>query len=241
MARKAHPQRIRLLLADDHPIVLDGIRSHLRAQPEFEIVGQAANGHEAVQKAKALLPDVVLMDITMPQMNGLEATSHLRKEVPGTKVLILTMHDSKEYISQMIRMGARGYLLKDGSPAELVRAIKAVHAGEVVFASSVSKVLAEVMVNGRRSIEPPPSLTCREREVLTHIAEGLLNKQIADKLGIGVRTIETHRERIMRKLEIHTVAGLTKYAIQEGLTSLRAPAPSGETLEACQPLAFAAF
>jgi two-component system, NarL family, nitrate/nitrite response regulator NarL len=221
MARKAHVQRIRLLLADDHPIVLDGIRSHLRAQPEFEIVGQAANGLEAIQKAKALLPDVVLMDITMPQMNGLEATSHLRKEVPDTKVLILTMHDSKEYIAQMLRMGARGYLLKDGSPAELVRAIKAVHAGEVVFAASVSKVLAEVMVNGRaRPIEPPPSLTCREREVLTHIAEGLLNKQIADKLGIGVRTIETHRERIMRKLEIHTVAGLTKYAIAQGMTTM---------------------
>jgi two-component system, NarL family, nitrate/nitrite response regulator NarL len=212
MARKAHVQRIRLLLADDHPIVLDGIRSHLRAQPEFEIVGQAANGLEAIQKAKALLPDVVLMDITMP---------HLRKEVPDTKVLILTMHDSKEYIAQMLRMGARGYLLKDGSPAELVRAIKAVHAGEVVFAASVSKVLAEVMVNGRaRPIEPPPSLTCREREVLTHIAEGLLNKQIADKLGIGVRTIETHRERIMRKLEIHTVAGLTKYAIAQGMTTM---------------------
>ena len=221
MARKAHFQRIRLLLVDDHPIVLDGIRSHLLAQPEFEIVGQAANGLEAIQKAKALLPDVVLMDITMPQMNGLEATSHLRKEVPGTKVLILTMHDSKEYIAQMLRMGARGYLLKDGSPAELVRAIKAVHAGEVVFAASVSKVLAEVMVNGRaRSIEPPPSLTCREREVLTHIAEGLLNKQIADKLGIGVRTIETHRERIMRRLDIHSVAGLTKFAIANGLVSL---------------------
>ena len=221
MARKASSPRIRLLLADDHPIVLDGIRSHLREQPDFEVVGQAANGHEAIQKAKALLPDVVLMDITMPQMNGLEATSHLRKEVPGTKVLILTMHDSKEYISQMIRMGARGYLLKDGSPAELVRAIKAVHAGEVVFAASVSKVLAEVMVNGHaRSFEPPPSLTSREREVLTHIAEGLLNKQIADKLGIGVRTIETHRERIMRKLEIHTVAGLTKYAIAQGMTTM---------------------
>ena len=143
MARKASSPRIRLLLADDHPIVLDGIRSHLREQPEFEVVGQAANGHEAIQKAKALLPDVVLMDITMPQMNGLEATSHLRKEVPGTKVLILTMHDSKEYISQMIRMGARGYLLKDGSPAELVRAIKAVHAGEVVFPGQKVRIVWE--------------------------------------------------------------------------------------------------
>ena len=221
MASKARSQKIRLLLVDDHPIVLDGIKSHLRTQPEFEIVGDAANGEEAIEKARSLLPDVVLMDITMPQMNGLEATSHLRRQVPDSRVLILTMHNSKEYIAQMLRMGARGYLLKDGSPAELVRAIKAVHNGEVFFAPSIAKVFSDDALNGRRSItDLLPTLTDREREVLCHIAEGLLNKQIADKLGIGVRTIETHRERIMRKLSIHTVAGLTKYAIAQGMTSM---------------------
>ncbi|HEU0010574.1 MAG TPA: response regulator transcription factor [Verrucomicrobiae bacterium] len=220
-ARKAREKKIRLLLVDDHPIVLDGIKSHLCAQPEFEIVGEAANGLDALQKARLLLPDVVLMDITMPQMNGLEATTVLRKQAPLAKILILTMHNSKEYIAQMIRAGARGYLLKDGSPAELVHAIKAVHAGEVFFAPSVSRVIVDQLVDGGgRVAEPVQNLTDREREVLSLIAEGLLNKQIADKLGIGVRTIETHRERIMRKLDIHTVAGLTKYAIAQGMTTM---------------------
>jgi len=220
-ARKAREKKIRLLLVDDHPIVLDGIKSHLCTQPEFEIVGEASNGIDALQKARLLLPDVVLMDITMPNMNGLEATTMLRKQAPLAKILILTMHNSKEYIAQMIRAGARGYLLKDGSPAELVRAIKAVHAGEVFFAPSVSRVIVDQLVEGGgRVAEPVQSLTDREREVLSLIAEGLLNKQIADKLGIGVRTIETHRERIMRKLDIHTVAGLSKYAIAQGMTTM---------------------
>jgi len=220
-ARKARDKKIRLLLVDDHPIVLDGIKSHLCAQPEFEIVGEASNGVDALQKSRTLVPDVVVMDITMPHMNGLEATSMLRKQAPHAKILILTMHNSKEYIAQMIRAGARGYLLKDGSPAELVRAIKAVHAGEVFFAPSVSRVIVDQLVDGGgRVVEPVQSLTDREREVLSLIAEGLLNKQIADKLGIGVRTIETHRERIMRKLDIHTVAGLTKYAIKQGMTMM---------------------
>ncbi len=221
--KKDKPSKIRLLLVDDHPIVLDGIKSHLCAQPEFEVVGDAANGQEALRKAKLALPDVILMDISMPHMNGLEAIGHLRKQVPNAKILILTMHESKEYIAQVVRSGARGYLLKDSAPAELVAAIKAVHSGEVYFSPSVSKVLVQEMTNASRSPlngPPQPTLTDREREVLSHISEGLLNKQIADRLGIGVRTIETHRERIMRKLDIHTVAGLTKYAISRGMTSM---------------------
>lgn len=219
--KKEKPKKIKLLLVDDHPIVLDGIKSHLRAQPEFEIVAEASNGQEALRQAKLTLPDVVLMDISMPHMNGLDALVHLRKQVPQAKVLILTMHESREYIAQVVRSGARGYLLKDSAPAELVAAIKAVHAGEVFFSPSVSKALIEEMADGsKRAADAPPSLTGREREVLSLIAEGLLNKQIADRLGIGVRTIETHRERIMRKLDIHTVAGLTKYAIARGMTSM---------------------
>jgi two-component system nitrate/nitrite response regulator NarL len=210
------------LLVDDHPIVLDGIKSHLDAQPDFEVVGDASNGLDAVRKAKLTLPDVILLDINMPHMNGLEAMGHLRKQVPNAKVIILTMHDSREYIAQIVRLGARGYLLKDCSPTELVSAIKAVHSGEVYFSPNVSKVLVEEMVDGKKAAEQPAPapLTEREREVLSLIAEGLLNKQIADRLGIGVRTIETHRERIMRKLDIHTVAGLTKYAIARGMTTM---------------------
>jgi two-component system nitrate/nitrite response regulator NarL len=219
--KKDKPKKIRLLLVDDHPIVLDGIKSHLCAQPDFEVVGDAANGQEALRKAKLLLPDVVLMDISMPHMNGLEAMTSLRKQVPNAKILVLTMHDSREYIAQVVRSGARGYLLKDSAPAELVGAIKAVHGGEVYFSPSVSKVLIEEMADGRKPSGPEQQpLTDREREVLSLIAEGLLNKQIADRLGIGVRTIETHRERIMRKLDIHTVAGLTKYAIARGMTTM---------------------
>ena len=220
--KKEKPKKIRLLLVDDHPIVLDGIKSHLCAQPDLEVVGDAANGQEALRKAKLTLPDVILMDISMPHMNGLEAMVCLRKQVPDAKILILTMHESKEYIAQVVRSGARGYLLKDSAPAELVAAIKAVHAGEVYFSPSVSKVLIEEMADGNRKSNDSPQqhLTDREREVLSLIAEGLLNKQIADRLGIGVRTIETHRERIMRKLDIHTVAGLTKYAIARGMTSM---------------------
>lgn len=220
--KREKSRRIKLLLVDDHPIVLDGIKSHLCAQPEFEVVGDASNGQEALRKAKLTLPDVVLMDISMPHTNGLEAMSNLRKQVPGAKVLVLTMHDSKEYIAQIIRLGARGYLLKDCSPAELVQAIQAVHAGEVYFSPAVSRVLVEEMADGKAAATTPAPLplTDRECQVLSLIAEGLLNKQIADRLGIGVRTIETHRERIMRKLDIHTVAGLTKYAIAQGMTSM---------------------
>ena len=219
MLKKDKPSKIRLLLVDDHPLVLDGIKSHLCAQPEFEVVGDASNGQDALRKAKLTLPDVILMDISMPHMNGLEAIGHLRKQVPNAKVLILTMHESKEYIAQVVRSGARGYLLKDSAPAELVGAIKAVHNGEVYFSPTVSRMLVQEMSDGTRGPDQQP-LTDREREVLSLIAEGLLNKQIADRLGIGVRTIETHRERIMRKLDIHTVAGLTKYAIARGMTTM---------------------
>jgi len=217
---KPAKKRIKLLLVDDHPIVLDGIKSHLAAQPEFEVVGDATNGQEALRKAKLTMPDVVLMDISMPHMNGLEAMAQLRKQLPAAKVLVLTMHDSKEYISQIIRFGARGYLLKDCSPAELVLAIKAVYLGEVYFSPAVARVLIEEIADGEKKSAEAPALTERERQVLSLIAEGLLNKQMADRLGIGVRTIETHRERIMRKLEIHTVAGLTKYALSRGMTSM---------------------
>lgn len=228
MARKVKPAKIRLLLVDDHPLVLDGLKTHLRAQREFEIVGEAGNGQAAIKQARALKPDVVLMDITMPLMNGLEATARIRKQVPAAKVLILTMHDTREYIAQMVRTGARGYLLKDGSPAELVTAIKAVHAGEVFFSPSVSRALAQQPAPNGHNGAPAPeaaTLTDREREVLTLISEGFINKQIADRLSIGVRTAETYRERVMRKLGIHNVAGLTKYAIQHGMTSSATLAP----------------
>lgn len=216
-------QRIKLLLVDDHPIVLDGIKSHLSAQEEFLVVGDAANGQEAIRQARLLQPDIVLMDISMPHMNGMEAVAILRRQVPRAKILVLTMHDNREYISQIIRSGARGYLLKDTSPAELVRAIKIIHSGEVFFSPTVSRVVLEEFVKGGQKKSGPSeagSLSEREREVLALIAEGYSNKEIANRLGVGVRTIETHRERIMRKLDIHSVAGLTKFAIAKGVIKI---------------------
>ncbi len=221
--KKAKARRIRLLLVDDHPIVLEGIKSHLSAQKEFEVAGDAGTGREAIVKARQLQPDVILMDISMPDMNGIEAMNSLRRQVPKAKVLVLTMHENREYIHQMVRLGARGYLLKDTSPTELVRAINLVHAGGVFFSPGASRVLLDEVLNPKESkaLPPPPgTLSDREREVLVQIAEGYGNKAIASRLGIGVRTIETHRERIMRKLGIHSIAGLTKYAIAHEMIRL---------------------
>ena len=221
--KKGKQKKIKLLLVDDHPIVLEGIKSHLSAQDGFEVVGDAADGEEAIRQARRLLPDIILMDISMPHMNGLEAMTLLRKQVPNAKILVLTMHDKKEYISQIFRLGARGYLLKDTSPAELVHAIKSIYAGELVFSSTVSRILVgELVSEGEKELKRPRSseLSEREREVLVLIAEGHSNKEIADRLLVGVRTIETHREHIMRKLDIHTVAGLTKFTIVKGMITL---------------------
>ncbi len=221
--KKRKPRKIKLLLVDDHPIVLEGIKSRLSAQEDLEVVGEAADGQEALRKAKELRPDLVLMDISMPNMSGLEAVTLLRKRVPDSKIVILTMHDNREYIARIIRLGARGYLLKDTSPAELIRAIKLIHAGGVFFSPAVSRVLLDELASGKKGKSPPAKaaeLSEREREVLVLIADGRSNKEIAARLGVGVRTVETHRERIMRKLNIRTVAGLTKFAIANGMVEL---------------------
>ncbi len=208
--KKRKPRKIKLLLVDDHPIVLEGIKSRLSAQDDLEVVGEAADGQEALR-------------ISMPHMTGLEAVTLLRKRAPDAKIVILTMHDNREYIARIIRLGARGYLLKDTSPAELIRAIKLIHAGEVFFSPAVSRVLLDELANGNRGKSPSAkaaALSEREREVLVLIADGRSNKEIAARLGVGVRTVETHRERIMRKLNIRTVAGLTKFAIANGMVEL---------------------
>jgi two-component system nitrate/nitrite response regulator NarL len=193
----------------------------------MRIVGEAADGDEALRKARELLPDVVLMDISMPCMNGLAVTDVLRKELPQIKVLILSVHNNKEYIFRVIQAGAHGYVSKEAPPEEVVRAIESVYEGEPFFSEDIARAaLSEFVTSGGRK-EPFAQLTIREREVLVQIAEGKSNKEIADRLGIGVRTIETHRERIMRRLNIHSVAGLTKYAIANGLISLEGgPAPA---------------
>jgi len=212
-------KRIKLLLVDDHPVVRKGISSCLARHEHLHVVGEAANGEEGIRKARELTPDIVLMDIDMPEMNGLTVTEVLRKEFPKIKVLILSMHSNSEYVMRIIQSGASGYVLKEAPTEELVRAIETVNAGEAFFSPEVARVALNKYLKGTGE-NAAAQLTNREREVLVQIAEGLSNKEIANKLGVGVRTVETHRERIMRKLNIHSVAGLTKFAISQGLVSL---------------------
>lgn len=207
-------------MADDHPVVRKGLQSCLAKQPRLKVVGEAVDGEDALHKTRQLSPDVVLMDISMPGMNGLAVTEVLRKEAPQVKVLVLSVHSNKDYIFRVIQAGAHGYVSKEAPPDELLRAIETVHAGEPFFSEEIAKAALSEFVNSGGKKEPFSQLTSREREVLVLIAEGKSNKEIADKLGIGVRTIETHRERIMRRLNIHSVAGLTKYAIANGLIPL---------------------
>jgi two-component system, NarL family, nitrate/nitrite response regulator NarL len=213
-------QIIKVLVADDHPVVRKGLQSCLSRQGRVKVVGEAADGEEALRQTRQLSPDVVLMDINMPGMNGLAVTEVLRKEAPEIKVLVVSVHSNKDYIFRVIQAGAHGYVSKEAPPEELLRAIETVHSGEPFFSEEIARAaLSEFVTSGGKK-EPFSQLTSREREVLVLIAEGKSNKEIADKLGIGVRTIETHRERIMRRLNIHSVAGLTKYAIANGLISL---------------------
>ena len=213
-------KKIKVLIVDDHPVVRKGLQSCLAAKEHLKIVGEACDGAEAIKQVKALEPDIVLVDIQMPGMDGLALTETLKKESPQVKVLILSMQGSRESVLRIIRAGARGYVLKDAPPEELVRAIETVHAGEAYFSGPVAKIALNQYVSDADETKPVAKLSEREREVLALIAEGKSNKEIAMHLGIGVRTTETHRERIMRKLDIHSVAGLTKFAISNGIVSL---------------------
>lgn len=212
--------RIKLMIVDDHPIVRRGIGMCLARQPHMEIVGEAGDGREAIRLARELQPDIMLMDIDMPEVSGLVVADLLRRELPKIKVLILSMHTNKEYVLRIIQCGARGFVLKEAPTDELVRAIECVSAGEAYFSSEVARVALNQFVRGSGEAPGAPRLTNREREVLVQIAEGRSNKEIAGQLDIGVRTVETHRERIMRKLDIHSVAGLTRFAIANGLITL---------------------
>jgi two-component system response regulator NreC len=216
----AKKQIIKVLIADDHPVVRKGLQSCLSRQSHLRVLGEACDGDEALRKTRELKPDVVLMDISMPGADGLKVTEILRKEMPSVKVLILSVHNNQQYIFRIIHAGAHGYVSKEAPPDEVLRAIECVALGEPFFSEDIARAALQEFIAGGGKKEPFSELTAREREVLVSIAEGQSNKEIATKLGIGVRTIETHRERIMRRLGIHSVAGLTKYAIANGLVSL---------------------
>ena len=211
---------IRVLVADDHAIVRTGIRHVLEGEPGFCVVGEASTGAEALALALDLRPDVAVLDISMPGDSGLRITAELRRECPGTRVLILSMHDNTEYVLESVRAGAHGYLLKDTAATELRGAIRAVWNGESYFSPPVASRLTAV-VRGGPAPESPAALlarlSSREREVLEHVANGRTNKEIAGELGISHRTVETHRESLMRKLQLRTVADLTRFAIETGV------------------------
>jgi two-component system, NarL family, nitrate/nitrite response regulator NarL len=212
---------IRILLADDHPLVRKGLSACLKPFEQLVIVGEAENGLEAVSKAKALQPDILLLDVDMPTMSGLTAAEILGKDLPQVKVLILSMYENPDYMFRTLQAGARGYVVKSTSPEELVKAIETVHAGGTYFNPEVTRLALNRLVQRKEDAPDLEELTDREREVLVLVAEGCSNKEIASNLGVGIRTVETHRERIMRKLAVHSIAGLTRLAVARGLITLR--------------------
>ncbi len=213
---------IRVLLADDHTIVRQGLKALLDAEPDIEVVGEAADGWEAIQQAEDLKPDVVLMDITMPRLNGLEATRRLKRILPEVRILVLTVHTNEEYVREILRAGAAGYILKEAAVGELVSAVCAVAQGDSFLSPAVSKIVVEDLARGRdwKGETVFDTLTPREREVLQLIGEGHTNQEIAEILAISVKTVETHRAQLRRKLNIHDRAGLIHYAIRKGLVPM---------------------
>jgi DNA-binding NarL/FixJ family response regulator len=206
---------IKILLADDHALVRQGFSAMLGAQPDMQVVGQAGNGREAVELAAKLHPDVAIMDVTMPELNGIEATRRLAELSPRTRVLALSMHKDSVYVREILRAGARGYLLKDSSDSDLLAAVRAVAKGEGYISPGVSEA---VLTDYRRHVSDPLDLlTGREREVLQLIAEGKTNKEIATALNLSVYTVEAHRGRVMEKLNLHSTGELVRFALRSGL------------------------
>jgi DNA-binding NarL/FixJ family response regulator len=214
---------IKIILADDHQIIREGIRSLLDKEPDMEVIGEAKNGREAVDMVVSLLPDVVVMDIGMPDLNGMEATRHITEQASDVKVLALSMHSDRQFAAGILAAGASGYLLKDSAFEELSEAIRSVVRGQCYLSPGITGVVlndyVERLANPSNCL-PFATLTKREREILQLLAEGWATKRIAEELHVSIKTVETHRQHIMDKLELRSLADLTKYAIREGLTSL---------------------
>lgn len=213
-------ERLRVLLVDDHTVVRQGLRRILASDEQIEIVGEAGDGRTALELAQRLQPHVVVMDVALPELNGIEATRQLAKRAPAAHVLMLTMHADDVYVRQALKAGARGYLLKDSEDLDLIKAVKAVGAGGSFFSPAVSRVVLSGYLGDRLPgdrDEPLARLTDREREVLQLIAEGKTNKEIAAALSLSVNTVETHRKHLMEKLDLHNTAELVRFAIRERL------------------------
>ncbi|GAB4430080.1 MAG: response regulator transcription factor [Anaerolineales bacterium] len=215
-------EKIRILLVDDHALVRSGIRALLEGEPDFTVIGEADDGREAVMQACQLAPDVVIMDIAMPLLNGLEAARQIKQQCPQICVLMLSMHDNEEYIRQALDAGAMGYILKDAAVQELVGAVRSVHRGEAVLSPAVTRLVIEDYLRwgGSRPQEETDDLSPREREVLQLIAEGYTSKQIAEILSISIKTVQAHRNNLMGKLDLHDRGELIKYAIQKKIIEI---------------------
>jgi DNA-binding NarL/FixJ family response regulator len=213
--------KIRVLIVDDHAILREGIRALLSLYPDIEVVGEACDGLEAISKTRGLSPDIILMDIAMPGLGGLEATLEIHKQHPNSRVVILTQHDDSEYIFPILKAGAAGYILKKAVGTELVAAIRAVHEGGSFLYPSVATAVIEGYIHQGQEVEPSyDRLTDREKQVLKLIAEGRSNKEIAEMLSLSVKTVIAHRANLMEKLDIHNRTELVKYAIRKGLIAV---------------------
>ncbi len=213
---------LRIFLADDHEVVRSGIRSVLVTQPGWEICGEASNGREAVEKVAALKPDVIVIDIGMPELNGLEATRQIIKAHETAKVLVLTVHESHQVVRDVLDAGARGYILKSDAGRDLIAAVQALQRNKTFFTSKVAELMLDSFLKGKPGIEKEV-LTAREREVVQLLAEGKSTKEVAVALGLSVKTAETHRSNIMRKLDLHSVSELVLYAVRNNIVQVVQP------------------
>ena len=215
-------KKSRIVIAEDHTILREGLRSLLSSHPEFEIVGEAKDGREAIGCVEKFKPDLILTDLSMPRMNGMEAIKEIKRQSPETKVLVLTVHKAEEYILATLQAGADGYLLKDSTHAELLMAVKHVLGGKRYISPGISDKVLEGYLEGKKTLRTHTTwetLTQREREILKLIAEGYKNKEIADDLCISVKTVEKHRANLMEKLDLHSIQALTAFAIGKGLVT----------------------
>src|SRR5271155_1643229 len=222
MELQARVKQIRILLADDHTVMRRGLRLLLESQPEFSVVGEASDGRQAVEQAEATSPDVVVLDIAMPNLSGIEAAQRIIALLPKTSIVILSMHSDEGYVLRALKAGAKGYLLKDSAEADLIDAIKSVHAGKAFFSAEITRILMEDYVREIRTRGAEDSydlLTPREREILQLLAELKPNKEIAQLLNLSLYTVETHRRNLQEKLNLHSVAELILYAVRKGVIS----------------------
>ena len=215
--------KIKIILCDDHVILRDGLRDKLNQESDIEVIGEASDGREAIKLVTKLSPDIVVMDISMPLLNGLEATCQIKKSFPDIGVIILTVHENEDYVYQLFNAGASGYLCKKSAYKDLAEAIRVVDEGDYYISPHVSKSFIKEYILGKKIVKDHPNLDClslREREILQLVAEGKASREIADLLNISVKTVEAHRTHMMKKLGLRNTANLTKFAIREGIISI---------------------